>query len=263
MKLKNPVISIIIIILLVSLLIIFPFVMLSKNTKEVNSIKKIIYDFDIKEYLLNHDVIDDSIKNYNYPKEVFNYININDIKIMKDKIYNRLMENSNSLISKNEIISLISNSVYEFENVTYKDVYDNVYSDIEYISTELENYLNDRLINYQMFLSIVGSNVIFYFLLFVCLLLLTIIVFIEKNSGIIISSIISLLYSLYLYYISDNFYRLFVSSSVSNYVKLLFKNHFLLNDESYIICFILSFVLLLIYIFNCVKSFFKKIKNWR
>ncbi len=260
MKLKKYFISIPLIIVLVLLLIIFSFVLISKRYVDNNYVKDIADKFDLKSYLFQDEKINNSILNYNYPKEVYNYIDENKVLILKKKFYSNLISNNNVLIDKKDIKVILDNSVYEYENITHKDVYNNVCVDIDYISTNLSEYINEKLLHYHNFFLFIGSNSFYYFLFITCIILFILLILLEGINGIFISFIISFSYSFYLYYINNNFYDLFISSFNNNYLINYFREYFLLKEESYIICFIFSFVLLLICIVNYLKKIIKEIK---
>ena len=260
MRLKRPIITISFIVILVICLIFFSFVLISNNYVKNNRIKEIIYNFNIKDYILNDSKILKSIKNYNYPKEVYNYIDNNEVYILKEKIYSRFNHHDKKLLNQKEVILILNNSIYEYENINLSDSIKMVNEDIEYINNKIIEFTNNRLNDYHTFFSILGKDILFYVFIIIIILIAILIIIIEGMNGVLICSISFFTFSLYIYYLNINFYRFFQSILENDYFINFLKRIFLLKEDVYIICFILSFVLLLIYIVNYFKKIRKKIK---
>lgn len=259
MRLKRPIITISFIVILVICLIFFSFVLISNNYVKNNRIKEIIYNFNIKDYILNDSKILKSINNYNYPKEVYNYIDNNEVYILKEKIYSRFNHHDKKILNQKEVILILNNSIYEYENINLSDSIKMVNEDIEYINNKIIEFTNNRLNDYHTFFSILGKDILFYAFIIIIILIAILIIIIEGMNGVLICSISFFTFSLYIYYLNINFYRFFQSILENDYFINFLKRIFLLKEDVYIICFILSFVLLLIYIVNYFKKIRKKI----
>ena len=260
MRLKKPVITITLIIILVICLIFFSFVLISNNYIRNEKIKEVIFNFNIKDYILKDSKILESINNYNYPKEVYNYIDNNEVYILKKKIYSRFNSNEKELLKQKEIVLILNNSVFEYENINFSDSIEMVKEDIEYINNKIMDFTNNKLNNYHTFFSIIGKDVLFIGFIFITIFIAIMIIITERMNGIFICSVIFFSFSLYLYYLNINFYIFFQSISNNNYFIDYFKRIFLLKEDVYIVCFILSFVLLLIYMINYLKKIYKKMR---
>ena len=248
MKLNKPIITICIIILLVVDLIFFSFLSLGRNLKDKEFINDIVQSFSFKDYLLDDEVISNSINNYNYPKEVFDYLDDFQINKIKKKFVNRLLNKEKSLLLKEEIKEIISNSVYEYEYRTQSDIYSFVLKDIEDISRRMEEKLNiDFVKEYYNVYNISDGLLYFISLSFLIVSIVLILVF-EKRNGFLISSIILIIYSFLIYYINKNAKEI-VGSLFKHFDNISFH-----LDNIYIICFIIGFVLLLVYIIKFLKK---------
>ena len=241
MKLNKKLVRWILIILLIFNLFFFSFLLISKKITTKSFIKECTINFDFKEYLLNDDVISNGIRNYNYPKEVFDYIDNNQILNIKNKYIDNLT------IDKDLVKEVLINSFYEYESRTNYEIKDNLDNDIELFSNNF-SYKFNNFSNIINFLSKV-SNSLYSISLFCLLLILMILIIIEKKNLLNIS-IFMLCYSFILYYLSYNFFK------ITNSFKYI-KNININLEKEYIICFIFSFVLLLIYVIYYLKKFLR------
>ena len=263
MKLNKPIITICIIILLVVNLIFFSFLSIGKNITNKKNLEELLQEFNFKEYVLNNETISNSISNYKYPKEVFNYMDEIKIKSIKNTFINNLYNRNEELINKNDIKELLSNSVYEYEYKNKKDIYEYVIDDINSFSTNLHDRFSKSFVDdYYTAGGIV--NVLYYISIALSIIFISIIIFIEKKNGLLASSIILILYSFFLFYMDRNL----VNKGFMSLSKYFNKINLNLNT-SYIICFILGFVLLLIYIVKRLKEFLRDLRirsymsSWR
>ncbi|MBR4260446.1 MAG: hypothetical protein IKQ33_00620, partial [Clostridia bacterium] len=133
MKLNKPKITTLIIVILVINLIFFSFTLISKALSNKNNIASIINNYNFKEYLLGNEVIRESITNYKYPKEVFNYLDEFNIKKLKKSIIENLNNNKEEILNKEELSYIIKNSIYEYDVRTKENAYDAAKKDIEYL----------------------------------------------------------------------------------------------------------------------------------
>ena len=255
MKLNKPVITIFIIIMLLGFLIFFSFLSIGRNLNDKEYISEIVNDFNVKEYILRNDKIKDSIDNFKYPKEVFNYLDDNKIKLLKKKYVNNLFDRKEKLIDKNDVKEILDNSVYEYEYNTSSDIYNYVENDIEHFSNVFENKINVEYIDYYYGFKDFSSGFIYYLILIIIIVSIIILIIFEKFNGCFISSITLILYSFFIYYLNN--YILEVSfKKYLNY----FNDFDLHLEKLYFICFIFGFVLLLIYIVYKLKKIARNIR---
>ena len=254
MKLNKPLITICLIILLVINLIFFSFLSIGNNLSNREYINDIIEDFDFKEYLLNSYNIKKSIDEYKYPKEVFDYLNTLKIDELKKNIVDNLFDQNEYLVDKDDIIEILNESVYEFESNRSKDIYSYVEKDIYNFSDIVSKKINkDFSDGYYTIEKI--SKVFYSISIIISISLISIIILMEKRNGFLISSIILAIYSFFVYYV-NNYFLEFILKEKMNYFDKLDLG----LDNTYIICFILGFVLLLIYIVKTLRRFAREIR---
>ena len=255
MKLNKPIITICIIILLVVDLIFFSFLFIGKKLSNNSFIKDTIQEFDFKEYLLDDEVIADSINNFKYPKEVFDYLDNNKINKAKKEFANLLIKKEEQLINKEEIKDILDSSVFEYEYRSSSDTYSFVEEDIDYFSNKMEKDFNTNFVNEYYSVNKLSSGILYYISLILIITGLVFIIILEQRNGFLISSIILIIYSFLTYYINKNMFE-FGFNSVFKY----FKKINLQMDNLYMICFILGFVLLLIYIVKSLRKMTREIR---
>ena len=255
MKLNKPIITICIIILLVVDLIFFSFLSIGKNLKDKEFINDISQSFNFKEFLLDDETISNSINNYNYPKEVFDYLDEFQINKIKKKFTSRLLNKENSLLLKQEIKEVLSNSVYEYEYRSQSDVYSYVIKDIEDFSERMEANFNIDFVNEYYGVYNISNGIIYYIALGFFIVSIVLIISFEKRNGFLISSIILIIYSFLIYYINKNALEIGFRSLFKYFDNISFH-----LDNLYIICFIIGFVLLLIYIVKLSKKCAREIR---
>jgi len=223
-------------------LIFFSFLLISKKITTKSFLKETVTSFNFNDYLINDEIISSGIKNYNYPKEVFNYIDNNKVLIIKNKIIDDLE------ISENSIKDLLINSLYEYENRTNYEIKDNIENDINLFSNNFVKMISDYSLTYN-FLNKISNSIFYPISLISSIVIILLILFIDKD-GIKKISIILFCYSFILYYFNNNLFK------ISNLFKYKKNNNIGLEKE-YIVCFIFSFVLLLIYMCNLFRKFLR------
>ena len=255
MKLNKPIITIFIIILLVVDLIFFSFLYFGKKFNDKKFIDEIVEQFNFKSYFLNDDYISNKINNYNYPKEIFDYLDDLQIKNVKKIFKNNLINREEILIQKEDIKEILDNSVFEYEYRNSEDVYNFVKDDIEYFSNKMEKDFNDNFVKEYYGIYDVCSGILYFISLGLIIIGIISILLIEKRNGFLITSIILILYSFLIYYINKNAFDI----GYNSIIKYL-NNINLQLDNLYMICFILAFVLLLIYIIQMLKKVARDIR---
>ena len=243
MKLNKPIITICIIILLVVDLIFFSFLSFGRKIKDEKFVNEMVESFDFKEYLLDDKLISNSIDNYKYPKEVFDYLDDLQVNKVKKKFVNNLFKEENNLVLKQDIKEILDNSVYEYEYRSKSDTYSFVSNDIDSFSTKMEENFNKDFVNRYNTIYGISSGILYYISLIIILVSISLIIVFEKRNGFLISSIILIVYSFLIYYVNKNVLEIGFKSLFK-----YFNNISLHLDNLYMICFILGFVLLLIYI---------------
>ena len=254
MKLNKPIITICLIILLVINLIFFCFLSIGQNFNNKEYINEIVEDFDFKNYLLNNYYFKESFDNYKYPKEIFNYLDDLKIKELKEKFVNNLFEKKEVLIEKEELLNILSNSVREFEINRNTDIFDYVLEDLNSFVDNVDKKINNDLFDGYSYVIRISST--FYSLsIVISILLIGLIIFLEKEKGIVISSIVLLVYSFFVFY----FNKYFLNFGLKDKLKY-FKKAGLNLDGLYFICFIIGFILLLIYIVKVLRRLARNIR---
>ena len=262
MKLKKPIITIIIIILILVDLVFFSFLYLGKEITKKEQINEIVLKFDLKKYILDNRIIEESVNNYRYPEEVFNYLDDYEIKNIKDNFLVNLELKKDTLISSEELKELLLNSVYEYEFQTNNYILDYVSNDIDILALEITNNINNYRDGY-FFIEDISNSSLYYISIILLMIGIAIIILVETTRGVLISSIILFFLSFFLYYIENNSIKV-LFKNFNNYLDKceIYYNNF------YIICFILGFVLLLIYMYFLIKKIFREIRiksysSWR
>lgn len=263
MKLNKPIITICIIILLVVDLIFFSFLSIGKNLGEEECLNEITENFDFKKYVLNNDIISYSINNNKYNKEVFDYMDELKIKILKKNTVNNLLKEKEVIIDKNDVKEILSDSVYEYEHRNMEDIYNYVSNDINQFSNNIQNKVDNEYSEIYYFVINTSNSIVYLVSLVLIILFISLIIIFEKKNGLFISSIILIAYSFVIYYLNTKALHFFFVD------KSKYFNSLDLHLESlYVICFILGFVLLLIYIVNCLKKYGRELRlksygSWR
>ena len=255
MKLNKPVISISIIVIIIVDLIFFSFLCIGKKIENKEYVEELIYKFDIKKYVLDNDNIKHSIDNYKYSEDVFNYLDDFKVKLIKRNFVNNLFDEKEVLIDKKDVSDVLKNSVYEYEYYNKVDIYNYVSSDIDaFTNYFVSKFDKDFAKDFNDFKNFT-SGIIYYIPLILAIALFTLLIVFEKKNGILISALALLVYSFFLYYFNKHFLEIGFSR-----VFKYFNNVDLQLDNMYVICFIISFVLLLIYIVFYLKRAARNIR---
>jgi len=255
MKLNKPLITICLIIILAVNLIFFSFLSIGKKSGDKEYVTKIANSFNFKKYLLNNEIISTSINSYKYPKEVFDYLDNTKIKELKDKIINNLFDEKNIIIDKSDFIFILSDSVYKYEYNKMNDIFLYVEDDINEFSASLENKINKELSKDYYNIKDFSCGFIYTLSILASIVIFTLIIMFEKKQGILISSIVLFVYSFFVFYIN----KYFISFGFKNLLKY-FKNINLELDNLYIITFILSVILFIIYMIFVIKKVMRNIR---
>lgn len=260
MKLNKPIITICIIILLVVNLIFFSFLSIGKEIGKKEVVKDIVEKFDFKEYLLNYELIQNDINNYKYPKEVFDYLDENKIKEVKNKFVDNLFEKRDNLIDDSDIKSIINSSISEYENKTSSDISKLLEKSVNSFSLQLTNDFDSDFIDSYNLVRNISNGVLYYISIIISIVSIALLIIFEKYNGILISSVTFMCYAFFVYYIGQNIF-----SKSFNQLFKYFDNISLSMNNLHIICFILGFVLLLIYMIDKLKTFLRdvRIKSYR
>lgn len=266
MKLQKPLITIIFIVLLGVNLIFFSLVSIGKSLSTKEMTKKIIDKYDIKDTILQEEYVKNNIKEYKYSSLVFNYINKDKEKELKEDIIKNIENSSEILIDDKEITSILKRSVFSFEIKNSVDTMGAVNNDIELYSYKVSQYINNDFLNTIYFFRFLSNSLFSLVSILILIVLLVGIIICEKRNGYLISAIITFIYSFFIYFLNNNFFsHKFISDT---YFKGLSIEKLSL-DNTYMICFILSFVLLLIYIIKYIKKVLRDmrinsyISSWR
>ena len=166
------------------------------------------------------------------------------------------------VVEKEVVKSNVASITLKTKCFNLQDTLGSVNEDIENFSYNFVNSFNVDLINFRDFFFFYSSDIILISSIVLSLTFLILIIFFERYNGVLISSVIFLTYSFILYLFNSG-----NNLNLSNWK--IFKNCqiFLNFDSAYIICFILGFVLLLIYISKLIRNLIKEIKHsmygWR
>ena len=260
MKLNKPVITTLLIIILVFDLIFFSFSLVCKKLTNTKNITSIVMNFDLKKNIIENEMIEKNISNYKYPKEIFNNLDKKEIRKEQNKIINALITNESEIINEKSIEKIIINSVNIYDKKNKTDSYNYSKDDIKQYSNKLSYLINNEYKSLYNILKRVGQNQLLILYMIIFIIISIIIYKFENNTMIFIDSISLILYSFFIYYINNNFYKIFDLQEYSKYIKL----HSLDLDFTYIICFILGVVLLLMYIVKIIHKTIKMNKiGWR
>ncbi len=266
MKLQKPLITILLIVLLGVNLIFFSLTSIGKSISTKEMTKKIVNKYDIRDTILQEEFVKKNIKDYKYSSRVFDYINKEKEQEIKKDIIKNIENNNEILIDDKELTSILKRSVFSFEIKNSLDTMGVVNSDIELYSYKASQYINNDFLNTIKFFRFFSNSFLSTLSFIILLVSLVVIILFEKRLGILISGIITFIYSFFIYYLNNNFFN---HEFISNIYFKGLTNEKLTLDNTYIICFILSFVLLLIYVIKYIKKVLRDmrinsyISSWR
>ena len=251
MKLNKPAITITLIVLLLVNLIFFSIALICKGLNTKENIKSILDSFNYQEFIKDNESVIENTNNYKYSIEVFDYIDHDKLTILEDKIVDNLFDRKETIVLENDIKELLTDSVNKYEIDKMIDTNGNALQDIDNISSNLTSTINNEFLLSYKVIDIIASDVVCYSFLLLEVVYIIIIILNEKRNGYLIGGISMLIYSFVSYAIEKNLFKLIKLDD--RYFKK-FDNFVFKLDHVYIVCFILSFVLLLIYIVLLIRK---------
>ncbi len=260
MRLNKPVITIILIIVMAFSIVSFSLSLIGKALNNKKVLKPVINNFLFYNYVVKDENIINSINNYKYPIEVFDYINYKEVNNVKEEFIDNYIMGKKELIDSSKIKKILKDSVNEYEIKNDIDTYGIVDNDIDSVSFKINDFFDEEFSQSSMFLKFFSSSTIMYLLIFIILGLSIGIIVLEKKTGLLICSIIFIFYSFLLYYINNNFFINKSLFSLDNNYFYDMEGITLKLDNTYMICFIFGFVLLLIYIVKLIKRYFLNLR---
>ena len=269
MNLRKPIKTTVFIVLLALDLIIFSFFLASKNVLNKEYLSSKVKDFSFISYVKERDYINTEVRAFKYPIEVFDYIDMDEFYKVMDGSIDKLLESKTPLLDGNEIVRILEDSVNKYDQEHDSDSLRFAKDDINRVSTEFAYKLNnDGLVCIVKIMVFCSSGIIFYIPILIAILLSVYICLDEKREGFLINGIVYIVYSLYLYLLNIRFINGLVrNGSIYTYFDG-FKSYTFKLEPALIICFILGFVLLLIYIGMYIKKLIRDVRlhsyeNWR
>ena len=262
MDLKRPVGTTFTVIILSIVLMLLTFFATFKNLTNKEFLKQRAREFDIVEYVKNRGYVIEHSNSYKYPVEVFDYINIYDFNTLMDQSIDNLYNDKDTILDVSKLTDLLTKSVNLYDMNNNTDSLSFVKEDISRFSSEISYKLNNgvtvRLV--KSFISFIHS-LIYYLPTLIAISLFALIFWNEKKNGLLINAAILFLYSFVIYRLDYQILPMLVSKgSFYSYINGLDKITLGL-ERIYIVCFILSFILLLIYIVMRLKKTIKNIRK--
>lgn len=265
MRLNKPFITILLIIVLVVNLVFFSLCVIAKSVTSEKFIKSITDRFDFYKYVIEYEDVKESIKAYRYPIEVYDYIDYQKVYNLKELFIDNLVKAKEELIKKNNISELLEESVIKYDENNSSSSYTYAKEDIDEISSELSNFFGDNFKSTYNFFRLFSSELLFYITIIISIGISIGLIIIEKERAYLLLSIFYGLFSYILYDFNENFLEYnWKNESFLNLSGVTFK-----LDNSYIVCFILSFVLLLMYITKLIRNHLRDMRikpysdSWR
>ncbi len=261
MNLKKPFITTLFIVLLVIDFLFLSFLVSIKNISSKEYLNEKIKDFDIKRYVKDRDYIIESANNFRYPIEVFDYIDVNKFQEIGYEAVDNLIDRKKIVLDSEKLSGLLYDSVSVYDEENNADSYVHVKKDIQRFATEIAYKINNDSVVSLLKATLIIVNSVFYFIPYLIAIALTaLIIYFEKKKGLLITGIAYVIYSFYLYYFNNYFIRrLYVEGNFYSYFKG-FKKYTFNLDNLYIICFLVGFVLLLIWTVFYIIKVVRKIK---
>ena len=261
MDLKKPIGTTFTVIILSIVLMILTFFATFRYLTNKDFLKARAKDFDIVEFVKNRGYVVEHSDSYKYPVEVFNYINIYDFNTLMDQSIDNLFDNKDTILDVNKLTDLLTKSVNLYDMNNNTDSLAFVKEDISRFSSEIAYKINNGVAVslIKTFISFMHSFV-YYIPFLIAIALFGLIFWNEKKNGLLINAAILFFYSFVIYRLDYQMLPMLASKD-SFYSYIVGLNKMTLGlDRIYIVCFILSFILLLIYI---VMRLDKTIKNIR
>ena len=269
MNLRKPFITTILIVLLVIDFIFLSFFVSIKNISNKEYLSSVSKNFDIISYIKDRKYIIKSTENLEYPIDVYNYINIYNFHQLVDESIDNLLAGKKLIIDSTKLTNILTKSVSLYDLNNKSDSFSFVKDDIFRFSVEVSYRINnDGVVQIFKVALFLVNSFIYYIPFIIAIILSGLIIIYEKKEGILINGIIYIIYSFFLYYMNTHFISwMLKSGSFYSYFRNM-SDFTLRLDNLYIICFIFSFVLLLIYSVLYLKRVIRNIRlssyeNWR
>ena len=261
MNLKKPFRTTLFIVLLVIDLIFLSFLVSLKNVSNKDYLVSKIKDFDIVRYVKERDYIIESTNNLRYPIEIYNYIDVDTFNKIGEEAVNNIFSGEKNILESEKLTNLLKKSIDYYDAENNADSISHAKKDLQRFSTEVSYKINnDSVVKLLKFSTVVTNSFVYVIPYLIAIIFTTLIIVFEKKKGLLIGGVTYILYSLYLYYFDNNFIRrLYVEGNFYSYFKGFKKYTFNLNTL-YTICFILGFVLLLIWTIFYIKKVVRRVK---
>ena len=261
MNLKKPFRTTLFIVLLVIDLIFLSFLVSLKHVANKDYMVSKIKDFDIVRYVKERDYIIESTNNLRYPIEVYNYINVDNFNNIGEEAVDNLFAGKKPILESAKFTSLLKQSIDYYDAANNADSMEHVKKDVQRFSTEVSYKINNDSVVKLLKASTIVTNTFVYFIPYLIAITFTALIIVyEKKKGLLIGGITYMIYSFYVYYFDKNFIRrLYSEGNFYSYFKGFKKYTFNLNTL-YTICFILGFVLLLIWTIFYIKKTVRRVK---
>ncbi len=260
MKFNKPVLTTILIIILLLDFFLFSITIVTKKTLNKDNALEIVHSFDYKAYLMDDENIKQSIDNYSYSKEIFDYIKKDDVISLEDKLVDNLYSYDEEIIRKKDILLIMNDAVDRYESEKTLDIHNYIDNDIDKVSSDIVSLFNENTVMSFNFINKIVSSAIIYVFVFIATVLTVLIMIFEKRKGYLINGILYLIYSVFVYYISKVIFTSgFINDNIIRYFKYFSTNKINL-DMIYIVCFVFGFILILIYFIGYLKRTFRDMR---
>lgn len=265
MRLNKPYISIILIVILVVDLVFFSLCAIGKSITNKKFLESIIDKFSFYNYVITNESVKNSIDSYRYPIEVYNFIDNNKVKELEDDFANNLIEGEKVLINKNKVIEILLESVNNYDSINDTSSIEYAKKDIDKVAEELNVFFDDSLKNTYNFFKLFAMDFVLLITIVIGISIIVSVIIFERENAYLLLFIIFGLFSYILYDFNGNFLK----NNWSNNEFLDLSGVTFMLDYSYIVCFILSFVLLLMYITKLIRNHLRDMRikpysdSWR
>ena len=260
MRLNKPIITIILIIVMAFTMVSFSLSLIGKSLNNKKVLRPVVNNFLFYNYVVKDKNIVTSINSYKYPIEVFDFIDYKEVNKVKEDFINNYIEGKKILIDSSQIRKILKSSVNIYEEKYNVDILKNINKDIDNVSLKINDFFGEEFSQGSMLLKMFSSDIVMYIIILILISIFVSIIVIEKKTGLLICSTALIVFSFLLYYINNNFFinkNLFYLDNTYFYDM---EGVTLKLDKTYMICFILGFVLLLIYIVKSIKKYFRDLR---
>jgi hypothetical protein len=259
MRLNKPIITISLIIVMAFTIVSFSLSLIGRSLNNRKVLKSVVNNFLFYNYVINDEDVINSTNYYKYPIEVFDYIDYKEVNKVKYEFVDNYINGKETTIDSNKISKILKDSVSKYEEENNIDTFGNVNSDIEKISIKINEFFGEEFSQSSKFFKMFSSNLVIDITVIIIIAISVGIIVTEKRTGLLICSIVYISYSFLLYYLNNNFFTK---------TLLYLDNKYFYNmqavslklDNTYMICFILGFVLLLIYIYKLIKKYLRDLR---